>query len=205
MEGGPLTCRPAPMCVSHLMGPVDLARNCASLALKTGSSLIHLPVFFDYRPDAFLGHRVHILRFAFAPYATTRPPLRIRSPAPRPRERLVDIIDSCPRFSHTPPAPVRYRDSGGNARGGCPLARAGSNTGSVTASSWVPSLSCEYKPPLSSSRMEHSDDTLQTRSLLLGSPRLAGLNHVLRPRSGCPTPHPPATACPRCPRRTRRL
>lgn len=31
----PLTARSALMCVSHLMGPLDLARNCASLALET--------------------------------------------------------------------------------------------------------------------------------------------------------------------------
>lgn len=64
-----MTCRPAPMYVSHLMGPVDLSRNCASLAVQTGPFLNRLLAFCDYQQTHFWPLHPHPLVRALRKHA----------------------------------------------------------------------------------------------------------------------------------------
>ena len=101
----PLTARSALICVSHLMGPVDLARNCASLVLETELFLKSCLPFLAYLQPHFwprlhyISSQTRTLR-DFTSFAAV--------PSVNPRERLVDIIDSRPRFLRVRPV-SRFR------------------------------------------------------------------------------------------------
>ncbi len=121
----------------------------------------------------------------------TRSSLSTAIPSVNPRERLVDIIDSRQRFLRGPSC---IEIPAGNST--CdPMLRSRSSKGRVTASSWVPSLCSEYKPPLSPSRMEYTYGPL----LLETQPFAPRTRHVLRSRPRRATPHPPPPARPRRP------